>query len=217
MLVYNYDFTTFEYIGSEEASLDPAETKKQGKDVYLIPANATLKKPPKIKENQVAIFNEANGSWKILPDYRGKYAVNYTMTPILIETLGALPEGYVFITLEQIELLEQYGSLYFIIQNNELIVNPNYEEDKRKEEEKEMLYWHMTKYDFFKYICQPYGITYSALTQIINSNDDIAAAWNLCAYVYLGDELLSSTVQQFIPELTIDRLKEIFREHRIKD
>ena len=50
MIIYNYDEFTKEYTGYCNADLDPEETKRQGKNVYLIPANATAQKPPKVKE-----------------------------------------------------------------------------------------------------------------------------------------------------------------------
>lgn len=215
MIVYNYDSITNEYTGYCNAYLDPAETKAQGKDVYLIPAYATDKKPPKTKEHQTVIF--VNNKWEIVADYRGCMAVDNRMIPIQIENIGDLPEGYVIITLEQLDLLAEYGHLYFIIVDGELVVNPNYEEDKRREEEQGWQLWHMTKYDFFKYVCTPYGITYSALNEILATSDEIAAAWNLCAYVYLGDGLLTNTVKHFIPEITDEILKEIFYEHRVKE
>lgn len=42
MEIYMFDGETKEYIGAEDALLDPLETKKQGKPVYLLPANAVL-------------------------------------------------------------------------------------------------------------------------------------------------------------------------------
>lgn len=57
MLVYHYDEETKEFLYSEEAHLDPLETKLKGKDVYLLPANATFKKPYNPKEGFKTIFN----------------------------------------------------------------------------------------------------------------------------------------------------------------
>ena len=46
MEIYMFDGETKEYIGAEDALLDPLETKKQGKPVYLLPANAVFDRPP---------------------------------------------------------------------------------------------------------------------------------------------------------------------------
>lgn len=42
MEIYMFDGETKEYIGAEDALLDPLETKKLGKPVYLLPENAAL-------------------------------------------------------------------------------------------------------------------------------------------------------------------------------
>ena len=95
MLIYNYDAETKEYTYSEEACLDPEETKKQGKNVYLIPANATKKKPPTPQTNEAVVFN--NTSWQIIPDYRGMYMVNENMQPQKVESFGELPLSLIHI------------------------------------------------------------------------------------------------------------------------
>ena len=126
MIVYNYDEITKEYLYSCNADLDPEETKQQGKNVYLIPANSTTEKPPKTKKNEVAVYT--NG-WNIEADYRGLYMVNSDMQPSKVETIGALPEGYAVATEEQVQKILE-DDLYYIVQDGVLIQNPNYEEDK---------------------------------------------------------------------------------------
>lgn len=44
MIAYRYNSLMF-YIGEVECQLNPLETKAQGKEVYILPANATEKKP----------------------------------------------------------------------------------------------------------------------------------------------------------------------------
>lgn len=133
MLIYNYDEFTKEYTGYCEADLDPAESKAQGKDVYLIPAYATDVKPPKAKTNEVVIYD--NG-WKIEADFRGQYIVNEDMKPQLVTEIGELPEGYIVITETQAKKIEQ-DTLYYIISDGHLIKNPNYEADKAAIREEE--------------------------------------------------------------------------------
>ena len=53
-----------------EAHLDPLETKIQGKNVYLLPANSTFDKPRTIK-GKVAVF--VKNKWDYYDDNRGKY------------------------------------------------------------------------------------------------------------------------------------------------
>lgn len=133
MIIYNYNPITKEYIGECEAALDVAESKIQGKDIYLIPANATDVKPPKAKKNEIVIYD--NG-WKIEADFRGQYIVNDDMQPIIVENIGALPEGFVVITELQANKIKT-DDLYYVVSDGKLIKNPNYEEEKAQIREAE--------------------------------------------------------------------------------
>lgn len=44
--VYLYDEKTKEFKNEVNAQLDPLESEKAGKDIYLLPANATWEQPP---------------------------------------------------------------------------------------------------------------------------------------------------------------------------
>lgn len=133
MLVYNYDLKTKEFLYSCLAELDPEETKKQGKNVYLIPANATTKKPPKCGVHETAVYNDG---WTKTPDFRNEYIVDSEMKPYVYKELGSLPEGYICITEAQAETIKE-DDLYYVISGNDLIINPNYEEDKQAREDEE--------------------------------------------------------------------------------
>jgi hypothetical protein len=133
MLVYNYDKFTKEYTGYEEAALNPEETKIQGHDVYLIPANATDVKPPKTAEHETVLYN--NG-WEKVADYRNEYIVNDDMQPFKYDKLGDLPEGYICITEAQAKKIQE-DDLYYVISDGGLIPNPNYEEEKQAREDAE--------------------------------------------------------------------------------
>lgn len=133
MIIYNYDEITKVYTGESEAALDPEETKKQGKEVYLIPDFSTTNKPPKAKKNEIVIYN--NG-WEIVPDYRGSYMVDNNMQPEEITEFGELPEGFVVITEAQALKIKE-DSLFYVISDGKLIENPDYEEQKQAKEEEE--------------------------------------------------------------------------------
>jgi len=60
MKIYNYGYKG-EYIYESEARIDPLETKLQGKDIFLIPASATIVEPPEYIEGKKIIFS--NGTW----------------------------------------------------------------------------------------------------------------------------------------------------------
>lgn len=73
MIIYNYDRNTKEFINESVASINPLESEKQKKEVYLIPANSTTKNPPKVKKKYVLIFDEEKNKWNQIPDNRGIY------------------------------------------------------------------------------------------------------------------------------------------------
>lgn len=104
MIFYIYDEKTKEYKGTQNAFIDPLETKKQGKNVYLVPANATDKKPLKAKENQAVIFNGTE--WEIIADYRDKtYYIGTEQHEM--KDLGDLPKGATFEPVEPEKTLEE--------------------------------------------------------------------------------------------------------------
>ena len=83
------------------------ETKKQGKNVYLVPANATDKKPLETKENQAVIFN--GSEWEIIADYRGKtYYVGTEQHEM--KELGDLPKGATMEPVEPEKTLDELKS-----------------------------------------------------------------------------------------------------------
>ena len=107
MIFYGYDEKTKEYTGTQNAFIDPLETKKQGKNVYLVPVNATEKKPLKAKKNQAVIFN--GSEWEIVADYRGKtYYVGTEQHEM--KELGDLPKGATFEPVEPEKTLKELKS-----------------------------------------------------------------------------------------------------------
>lgn len=127
--------------------------------------------------------------------------------------------GVKFTNLCTVEQYENAPYLY-AIENGILIENPNKDEEiaKREQEEaeraaKELAMLNMTKYDFYKHICKPNGISYTELMQFVNSDEEIAAAWNLCERVYRGDELLFNCIKQVIPDITEEILDTIFKNY----
>lgn len=203
MLIFLWNTDTKEYLRMQEAQRNP----KRPTD-YLMPANSTTEQIPNITENQVIVWGGEH--WKVEPDFRGQYMVDSNMIPEEVKNFGKLPTGYVAISAEQIELLNQKGQNYFIIKDGELIKNPDYEKEEEKKEKQRIAMLNMTKYDFFKFVCKPYGITYVQLVQFVNSTEETAAAWDLCERVYRGDELLLPAIKQVIPTMTDKKLTEIF-------
>lgn len=108
MQVYKYDEKTKEYIGTEQALINPLESELQGKEIYLLPANATFEKP-NLQDGFASVWN--GEQWENIEDNRGKeYWLDTDTfgTPAkTMKDLGAFPAGAVFTapakTLEQLK------------------------------------------------------------------------------------------------------------------
>ena len=64
MLVYRYDPETKIFLYSEPTMLDPMETQKTGKNIYLMPANCTDVEPPANKDGFDIVFVDGKWSYK---------------------------------------------------------------------------------------------------------------------------------------------------------
>ena len=97
MQVYKYDEQTKEYIGADQALIDPLESELQGKTIYLLPANAVFEKP-NLQEGFASVFNGTQ--WENIEDNRGKEywldADTFGTPAKTMEELGAFPTNAVF-------------------------------------------------------------------------------------------------------------------------
>jgi len=66
MLAYKFDKTTKEYLGTQEAQVNPLEGG------YLLPANSTFIEAPEYEQNQIPVFED---EWIVKADYRGSWQV----------------------------------------------------------------------------------------------------------------------------------------------
>ena len=146
MDIYNYSKDTHEYLNSTPADLDPMATKITGEDVYLVPAYATLKKPPKTGQYKVACFED--NTWVVKDDYRNEYACNEAKNILYITTIGPLPEGFIRITKKQAEVIAK-DPLYYIIEDGKLVKNPHYDEQKLEQAKDEKLKETLLKANLF--------------------------------------------------------------------
>lgn len=91
---YLFDEKTKEFKNEVKAQLDPLESEKAGKAIYLLPANATWLKPMP-KDGCVAIWN--GETWDMVEDNRKKeYWLpedKYGAPAREMKELGQLPEG----------------------------------------------------------------------------------------------------------------------------
>ena len=144
--------------------------------------NGVLTFPPRNKDNVINYF--LNSEMLIQDGYKP-----------LIEAIK--PEGY-------------YKATYTEEENQITEVWIDNTEEVEAIEKQRIGNLKMTKYDFYKYVCQPNGLTYDELISAINSNEETKAAWNLCNHVYRGDSLLNAYIKQVIPDMTDEALTEIF-------
>ena len=108
MQVYKYDEQNKEYIGTEQALIDPLETELQGETIYLQPANATFEKP-NLQDGFASVWNGTQ--WENIENNRGKeYWLDTDTfgTPAkTMKELGVFPANAVFTapqkTLEQLK------------------------------------------------------------------------------------------------------------------
>lgn len=108
MQTYKYNADTKEYLYSEEAFLDPLETEKAGKPIYLLPADSTFTEPLTAKDGYAVCWN--GKAWEYIEDHRqkrdkGGVVVENSGTPYWLpgdtwqtparymSELGKLPEG----------------------------------------------------------------------------------------------------------------------------
>ena len=93
MKEYIFDRTTGEFIREQETHLDLLESKKQGKNVYLISAAGTTTPPPEQQDGYVVIWN--GSAWEQIEDHRGETVWKSYEDSMEIRELGPLPDGWV--------------------------------------------------------------------------------------------------------------------------
>lgn len=63
MLVYRYDPESKIFLHSEPTTLDPLESQKAGKNIYLLPANCTFTEPPQAREGYNIVYDTQVKKW----------------------------------------------------------------------------------------------------------------------------------------------------------
>ena len=88
------------------------------------------------------------------------------------------------------------------------------EDEEKAREDERIAKLNMTKLDFYYNVLKPNGITYQEVEQIVSASgsDELKANWELCKDVYRGNKFLSQYVLKKVPEMTEERLTEIFEE-----
>lgn len=92
MKEYIFNRTTGEFIREQEAHIDPLESKKQGRDIYLISANGTTTPPPEKEDGYAVIWNGT--AWEKIEDHRGEIVWKSYAESMEIRELGPIPDGW---------------------------------------------------------------------------------------------------------------------------
>lgn len=95
MQAYMYSTTTHEFIETVPCFPDPVRSRMEGREVYLLPANATFTEPPAKRTGYIAVWN--GSGWIETEDHRGvQYwpkGASYNSSPVDMKDLGPLPDG----------------------------------------------------------------------------------------------------------------------------
>ncbi len=127
MKLYVYNKSTKEYLGCEEARLDPLESAKRRLEVYVIPPFTTPIPPQETTDNKVNVFNEATGMWELIEDNRGLEVFDKKGESFIITELGEVPSGYskskpFNLQIAKIELITDVNLSYLKAQTEEVTV-----------------------------------------------------------------------------------------------
>ena len=105
MQAYMYSITTKEFLAPVPCFPDPVRSRIEGREVYLLPANATFMAPPAKRTGYTAIWN--GSGWIETEDHRGvQYwpkGAPYNSFPVEMKELGPLPDGASLTRPEQTE------------------------------------------------------------------------------------------------------------------
>lgn len=105
MQAYMYSPTTHEFLEPVPCFPDPVRSRMEGREVPLLPANATFTKPPAKRTGHTAVWN--GSGWAEVEDHRGvQYwpkGAPYNSSPVEMKELGPLPDGALLTRPEQTE------------------------------------------------------------------------------------------------------------------
>ena len=168
MNIYNFHSITKEYLTTVVAEADPAESRKQGKFIPLIPANATLIEPPTVEANQVAVFE--NNKWVVKADYRKNYVkVDDNFQVQEITTIGE-QEGFYLVDKAIGELIKENPD-NFKIQDGEIVqkTKSEIEEQKAQQEAERIAMLNLTGADVERAIYKAVGMDFDDIISLIEA------------------------------------------------
>lgn len=92
MKEYLFDRMTGEFIREQEMHIDPLESRKQGRTIYLQSACGTTVVPQEQKAGYAVIWN--GSEWEYVEDHRGQTVWKSYKESMQIRELGPITEGW---------------------------------------------------------------------------------------------------------------------------
>ncbi len=104
------------------------------------------------------------------------------------------------VTEEQYNLIIEKGKNYFIYQNGEIIINPNYEQEQKEKEKERINNLTMTALDFIN-VLKGFGLTAVQINTFIENNVELKLQLFGCQNVWCG-----VAKQVFVTPITIGNI-----------
>lgn len=92
MKEYIVDRSTGEFVREQKMHIDPMESKKQGRTIYLQSACGTTVMPPERKDGYAIVWN--GSEWAYVEDHRGVTVWQSYDVSMEIRELGPIPDGW---------------------------------------------------------------------------------------------------------------------------
>ena len=223
MILYNYDKSTGEYLSSSQAVIDPLETIKQGKTVYMFPAYSTLIVPPVKKEGYALCFDTNKNAWTYVEDHRGQQVWDkQTLEPIEVTELG--PVNNYLTTFPEPKNEYQYwdNGAYRYPSLDVLKLQVKMDLDEKYEEKQSQLY------KVGKYYIQPswantYTTTLVAMQEDMEDNGNLDQTYKVLLITNLSGSLTQiqvTNIDEFMPfynavKMHFKRLTEEYHEKTV--
>lgn len=132
MLAYKYDKETKEYLGTQEAQINPLEGG------YLLPANSTFIEPQQNAPGYVNVFE--NDIWVVKADNRGKWQVKLDdITFSAVDYIGE-KEGFQVISDEVYEDYQENNDKYAVVDGVFTDISDTEEYKQKKAQEREQAF-----------------------------------------------------------------------------
>lgn len=182
MFIYHYHPRTKEFIATTKADIDPMATKREGKEVYMLPANATFTAPPECLENEVCVFK--NEKWLVIEDIRKTKMIRVSKDSMALDKVNNLDveDESLLIDKKLAEDIQANPDLYKIVEG-EIIKKSN--DDIKQEQQDIINILHMTKLDFVN-LLENLGISCEIFEKLLDSNREFKKEFTYCANVYCG-------------------------------